>query len=299
MFMVTSPQIPPSATTEGRRRIGSNLITKPKYETNVIHSLFGWVRYTIQQVCTDYSSPSPFHSATTPKKKKRQEPIQEKTPRSSGRDDGLEAVEPVELGREPRPRLPPALGRRGPLVGRLLLPRRWRRVRRGPGPRGGRAPPREPGGRGGGEAGRGDVRRRRAQDGEGQDLVHGLVGHRRRPGGWKSAEVGVPFSCFVWNCWFLLWRALAPAVAVAFGVCARLPLAGWWLLLCPLGPSCLATGFLKDPCCPRGRRDEEGWGGARGRSGKVPARTRSEADSRMVARGRDAKPASDDCVRRP
>lgn len=68
---------------------------------------------------------------------------------------------------------------------------------------------------------------------------------------------------------------------------------------CCSAPSCLATGFLKDPCCPRGRRDEEGWGGARGRSGKVPARTRSEADSRMVARGRDAKPASDDCVRRP
>lgn len=31
------------------------------------------------------------------------------------------------------------------------------------------------------------------------------------------------FFCFVWNCWFLLWRALAVAVAVAFGVRARLP----------------------------------------------------------------------------
>ena len=42
-------------------------------------------------------------------------------PRNSEGDDGLEAVEPVELRREPRPRLSLALRRRDPRRAPLLL----------------------------------------------------------------------------------------------------------------------------------------------------------------------------------
>ena len=130
----------------------------------------------IQQLCTDYSS---LQSANITKLIRREERtnssgegnhVTRSPPGNSEGDDGLEAVEPVELRREPRPRLSLALRRRDPLLlgGLLILGYRVHLMRlRLPG---GGGPPRQPRGE---EPGRGDVRRRWAQDGEGQDLVHG------------------------------------------------------------------------------------------------------------------------------
>lgn len=52
----------------------------------------------------------------------------------------------------------------------------------------------------------------------------------------QRGRVPLFFFCFVWNCWFLLWRALAVAVAVAFGVRAR-------LLVAALPPRAWRWGF--------------------------------------------------------